>query len=47
MKAKLLVVVDTNVWISAALSKIGSPAQLVRHVLAHGMPVFTRALSMN
>ena len=41
MKAKLLVVVDTNVWISAALSKIGSPAQLVRHVLAHGMPVFT------
>ena len=41
MKAKLLVVLDTNVWISAALSRIGSPAQVVRHVLAHGMPVFT------
>lgn len=35
------VVVDTNVWISAALSKTGAPAQLVRHVLEVGMPVFS------
>lgn len=43
MKANLLVVVDTNVWISAALSKSGSPAQLVRYVLANGVPVMTRS----
>ena len=43
MKAKLLAVVDTNVWISAALSKSGSPAQLVRYVLANGVPVLTRS----
>lgn len=42
MRVKLLVV-DTNVWISAALSKTGSPAQVVRHVLAHGLPVFTHS----
>lgn len=43
MKAEpLRVVVDTKVWISAALSKTGAPAQLVRYVLAHGIPVFTR-----
>ena len=41
MKAKLCVVVDSNVWISAALSKSGAPAQLIRYVLAHGIPVFT------
>ncbi len=41
MKVKLMVVVDTNVWISAALSKAGSPAHVVRHVLAYGLPVFT------
>ena len=43
MKVKLLAVVDTNVWISAALSKTGSPAHLVRHVLANGLPVFTHS----
>lgn len=43
MKAKLLAVVDTNVWISAALSKSGSPAQVVRYVLANGVPVLTRS----
>lgn len=42
MRVKLLVV-DTNVWISAALSKTGSPVQVVRHVLAHGLPVFTHS----
>ncbi len=41
MKVKLLVVVDTNVWISAALSKTGTPALVVHHVLRHGLPVFT------
>ena len=40
---KLLAVVDTNVWISAALSKSDSPAQLVRYVLANGVPVLTRS----
>ena len=40
---KLLAVVDTNVWISAALSKSDSPAQLVRYVLANGAPVLTRS----
>jgi putative PIN family toxin of toxin-antitoxin system len=43
MKVKLLVVVDTNVWISAALSKTGSPAQVVRDVLTRGLPVFTHS----
>ncbi len=37
----LRVVIDSNVWISAALSKAGAPARLVRHVLAFGMPVFS------
>lgn len=42
MKADhLAVVVDTNVWISAALSRSGAPALVVRHVLAHGLPVFS------
>jgi putative PIN family toxin of toxin-antitoxin system len=38
---RLAVVVDTNVWISAALSRVGAPALVVRHVLAHGVPVFS------
>jgi putative PIN family toxin of toxin-antitoxin system len=41
MKSDLRVVVDTHVWISAALSKAGSPALLVRYVLANGQPVFS------
>lgn len=38
-----LVVVDTNVWISAALSTAGAPAQVLQKVLADGMPVFSDA----
>lgn len=43
MKAEphLRVVIDTNVWISAALVPTGTPAKLVHHVLAHGVPVLT------
>ena len=37
------VVVDTNVWISAALSQSGAPAKLVAQVLAHALPVFCEA----
>ncbi len=37
------VVVDTNVWISAALSRQGSPARLVLQVLARELPVFSPA----
>lgn len=35
------VVIDTNIWISAALSRDGAPARLVRQVLEHGLPVFS------
>lgn len=35
------VVIDTNVWLSAALSPTGAPSQVVRRVLAHGVPVFS------
>lgn len=35
------VVVDTDVWISAALSRAGPPAQLVRYILTQGQPVLT------
>lgn len=37
------VVVDTNVWLSAALSPQGAPSQLLRRVLAVGVPVFSDA----
>lgn len=37
------IVVDTNIWISAALSPGGAPARIVRQVLAHGLPVFSEA----
>jgi putative PIN family toxin of toxin-antitoxin system len=37
------VVIDTNVWLSAALSANGAPARVVRRVLAHGIPVFSEA----
>ncbi len=37
------VVIDTNVWLSAALSPAGAPSQVVRRVLASGMPVFSDA----
>ena len=35
------VVVDTNVWLSAALSPAGAPSQVLRRVLAYGVPVFS------
>ena len=37
------VVIDTKVWISAALTQQGAPAKLVRHVLERGIPVFSPA----
>ena len=37
------VVIDTNVWLSAALSPSGAPSQVVRRVLASGVPVFSNA----
>lgn len=40
---RALVVIDTNVWISAALQPQGVPGQVVRWVLAHGLPVFSEA----
>ena len=36
------VVVDTNVWLSAALSPAGAPSQALRRVLAYGVPVFSQ-----
>lgn len=38
---RLRVVIDTNVWISAALAPAGAPTQVVRQVLQHGVPVFS------
>jgi len=35
------VVIDTNVWISGLLTRAGTPAQLIRHVVRFGQPVFT------
>ena len=37
------VVIDTNVWLSAALSPAGTPAQVVRRVLSSGVPIFSEA----
>ena len=37
----LRVVIDTNVWISALLKKISTPALLTHWVIAEGQPVFT------
>jgi len=37
------VVIDTNVWLSAALSPAGVPSQVLRRVLASGAPVFSDA----
>lgn len=37
------VVIDTNVWLSAALSTTGAPSQVLRQVLAFGIPVFSEA----
>lgn len=38
-----LVVLGTNVWLSAALSPAGVPAQVVRAVLLRGLAVFSAA----
>lgn len=38
------VVINTNVWLSAALSTAGAPSQVVRRVLASGVPVFSDAI---
>lgn len=38
-----LVVLDTNVWLSAALSPNSTPAQVVRAVLLQGLAVFSEA----
>ena len=40
---KKRVVLDTNIWLSAAISKAGAPAQVVRRVLQMGVPVFSKA----
>ena len=42
-RGQLRVVVDTNVWISAALTREGAPAQLARRVLAECAPAFSEA----
>jgi uncharacterized protein len=36
-------VVDSNVWLSAALSPDGTPAQVLRHLLLDGAVVFSDA----
>jgi putative PIN family toxin of toxin-antitoxin system len=41
--AGLIAVVDTNVWISAFLSKSSAPALAVRQVILYGRPVFSLA----
>ena len=45
MKAERLrlVVLDTNVWLGAALSPNGTPARVVRAVLLRGLTVFSEA----
>lgn len=35
------VVIDTNVWISAALNKNGAPARVAHRVMQEGQPVFS------
>jgi len=40
---RLKAVLDTNIWISAALSQSGAPAAVVRQVLQNGVPVFSAA----
>jgi putative PIN family toxin of toxin-antitoxin system len=37
----LLVVIDTNVWISGLLTRAGAPALLTRRVVRYGQPVFS------
>jgi len=42
-EAALRAVVDTNVWISAFLTKVGAPAIVVRRILEVGQPAFSEA----
>jgi uncharacterized protein len=35
------VVIDTNVWISALLTRMGGPALLTRQVIRDGLPIFS------
>lgn len=37
------VVVDTNIWISAALSRSGAPARVVEYILEHRVPALSPA----
>jgi len=39
--SKLLVVIDTNVWISGLLTRTGAPALLTRQVVRSGQPVLS------
>lgn len=39
---KVKVVIDSNVWISGMLTKTGTPAQLIRHVVRYSLPVFSQ-----
>src|SRR3990167_1245286 len=39
-----VVVIDSNVWISGMLTKLGAPAQLIRQVVRVGRPVFTQEI---
>ena len=39
----LLTVIDTNIWLSAILSRSGAPALIVKQVLTYGRPVFSRS----
>ena len=39
-----MVVIDSNVWISGMLTKLGAPAQLIRQVVRVGRPVFTQEI---
>ncbi|WP_127805532.1 putative toxin-antitoxin system toxin component, PIN family [Hydrogenophaga sp. NH-16] len=42
-RQRLLVVLDTNIWLSAALSPSGTPTQVVRAALLQGTAVFSEA----
>jgi putative PIN family toxin of toxin-antitoxin system len=39
---RVKVVIDTNVWISGMLTKTGTPAQLIRHVVRYNLPVLSQ-----
>lgn len=43
VKSKLRIVIDTNVWISGALTQHGIPALIIRFVIKNHLPVFSYA----